>query len=173
MEHVLDKEKMEAIEAIAALNLKISETSNNLRELQEKEAEYLVLREEKAVARVTKALNDSSEMLQEINKNYESITILKNSVFDLCEYVATVKSSFDLLIARHDESVAQHENHITEQEQKISQAREEIRIQKEVIEQEIKSIERQKEDLKKQEIKNNDERATLERAIARIKKGKV
>lgn len=53
-EHTVTSEELKALQALAKLNIKISEARETLEKLYETETEYLIERERKAVERINK-----------------------------------------------------------------------------------------------------------------------
>lgn len=98
MEHILEKENMDAIKALSDVNIKVSEAKNLLFKLQEEETEYLVQREEKALSKINKVLVESKDLLDKTHQNYESIHEFCRSVSGYAEFLTETYNKFQKLL---------------------------------------------------------------------------
>lgn len=85
---------MVSLEALAKVNLAISEAKGSLINLQEIETEYLEEREKKAVARIQKVLDNSGELLKEIGNNYTAIEEFAKNVSGFAKILTELYDKF-------------------------------------------------------------------------------
>lgn len=170
---IIDKEKMESVKALADLTIKISDAKNILTTLQESETAYLVEREQTAITRIKKILEDSSDLISQAHKNYEDIQGLSNEVSGFCVFIGEIHDSFSESISEFREYQQEWDNYISEREKQVADFRKSVEIDSQLLENERKNIESGKKSLEVERIKLEDERETLRRAIQRLKKNKI
>lgn len=163
------KEHMDALKALADVNLKVSEARNLLTKLQEGETEYLVSREKKAVDRIQSVLAESTQLLEETTKNYEVIHDLAKSVTQTAKFLSDAHRDFGLLIEEKDKHYEAWEGDIKVQEEGIVSLRNGLKVDLSTVESARKQVESDKISLERERKKIEDQRGTLARAVARLK----
>lgn len=167
------KQHMEALQALAKVNLLVSDTRSLLSKLQETETEYLVSREKKVIDRIQAVFDSSQALIEQTNKNYDLITDFAKSVEIGAKFLEKVVESFEKLTNSFEEKQKLWERDIKNQEETITGLAKGLKIESLVIEGNRKSLDERNLKLNEKETKMNDERATLDRAIIRLKQGKV
>lgn len=164
---------MEALQALARANLDISEARNTLLKLQETETEYLVSREKKALDRVQKTLELSHNLVEETNKNYESIQDLAKMVAQGFTILDEASKAFSQLVEARDKKFELWERDITNQETTVAASRNALRV-------ELSELDSQKSQLKSVTLglaqdkrKFQDEKGIVERQIQRLKENRI
>lgn len=173
MEHTVDKQTMESLAALANMNLKISEARNTLSKLESLEEAYLTKREQKALARVAKALEESKGLQAETRKNHEEIKNLSDTITSSAGFLATVYKDFEVLMAKLDARNKAWEAGVKKQEAEIDFMKRDINTERVRIANTKESLERQKVLLSEEKIRINDQRGVLERMVERISKNSL
>lgn len=166
------KQHMEALKGLASVNIQISEARNALFALQEQETEYLVSREKKAMARIKAVLDQSHELVEETNKNYEVIEDFGRSVTEGVEFLCETRQALEKLTEAKEKHYERWQNDLKEQEQEIQRLRNNLKIELSTVESAKQQLEVAKINLRKEKRKLDDERGTLDRAIERLKNNK-
>lgn len=158
---------------MAEANIQISEAKNTLFKVQEEETEYLVAREEKALVKIQKVLEDSTELLTQTYENYEEIHSFLRTVSEYAKFIKDTHQNFQQMLAEFHERNAEWDKEAELEHEKAKTLKREIKIDKIQIENDRKSIERGKKLLAEERIKIEDERSTLKRAVERLKDNKI
>lgn len=161
------------MKALASTNMKVSEVQANLLKLQATEAEYLKQREEKAQARISALLERSHEIISRIGKNYSDVKDFSNSLSTFAGFLLEAQSSFELLQESFEEKTKTWDETIKAQEKKTKEVEKALLVESARIETEKKTIEQAKKKIEEDKRKIADDRGTLERAINRLKEGKI
>jgi len=169
----VSKAKMDALKALADTNIAVSRAKETLQVLEENEAKYLLEREKKVVERVGKALNDSAQLVEQTIQNYELVKGFSDSVTEAGKKVSEVVESIEKHSALHEARVSAWEAKCNEQDAWISEQKKVIHLGHISLNSEKEGIEKRKKLLDQIERKLVDERGTLERAIKRLKEGKI
>lgn len=164
---------MDALQALSATNLKIGEAKNALSKLQEIETEYLEGREKKALTRINSVLDNSRELLKNTQENYEEVQTLLNTAATFADYLTEAQEKFQTIVEKLNEKADLWEKTIEIQEIEISKQKDNIKLQQSLIESAQKNIEAKEKQLEIKARRIEDQRGTLERAINRLKEGKV
>lgn len=173
MEHNVDKEKMDSLKALADTNMQISTAKGTLVKLQEMETDYLVEREKKAVARVAKIFADSAELLEKATSNYAEVHDLCQTASSFADYLVKSYDSFSEVVRLFDEKSALWDESVKAQEAKFAEINRQIKTDRVLLENDKESLKKREGVLKQGERKLADDRASLERAINRLKEGKI
>lgn len=129
----LEKQKMDILSEIATTNMKISEAKNLLTTLQEKETEYLIIREKKALTKITKVLEESKDLLDKTHQNYEHIH----------EFCKTLSGYADFLDETHEKFSKMLETFAKRNEiwdENAKRQYEEIARQRKIVEQDAEAV---------------------------------
>lgn len=172
-EITVTKEHMDALKALSEVNLKVSEARNLLVKLQEQETEYLVSREKKAVDAVQNVLAQSHELVEETNKNYDYLQNLSKSVSEGVRFLAEASEAFKSLAELKDEHYTLWERDIKNLESTVTSLRNGLKVGLEAIESDKRQVEAGNAKLKEDQRKLNDDRKEVERAIKRLKEGRI
>lgn len=172
-QHLIDTKQMDAMKVLSEITLKISEAKNTLVSLQEQETEYLISREKKAMDRIQAAFDASKVLLEETNKNYESINEFATTVTEGAKFLSAAQEAFSALRTSFETKQALWERDIKNQEETITGLRNLLKIDAVKIENDKKAIVSATKVLEVKTIKMNDERETLDRAIKRLKEGRI
>lgn len=172
-EHTISKEHMDALKALTDLNLKVSEARAELSEIENTKTEYIVEREKEAVERIEASLNASKDILRETRENYGLVSDFCNTMTGFADFLKEAHARFDEAVASFDESKVIFEAEMSRQENEIAETKKIIATERVKIANDKKSIENSKKTLEKTARKLEDERGTLERAIKRLKLGRI
>lgn len=172
-EHIVSKEHMESLKALADLNMKVSEARELLSSLQETETEYLVARESTAIERIRKTVSESGDLLAEVRNNYREVENFYKTVSSFSEQMKETHTAFSSLLGDFKMSQVEWDRHIETQEEEISTLRRDIGVEKVRITNEKKNIESARKKLEDECKKIADQRGTLERAIKRLKDNRI
>ncbi len=172
-ENTVSQKHMEALQALAKATMDISEANNTLRKIREEETEYLVSREKKALVRIQEVLDISHNLVEETNKNYESIQELAKTITEGAELLASATDSFFSLIETKDNKFKEWENAVKNQEETVVSLRNGLKVEATAIESAKSQVQKDKDELLKERRKLDDERGTLDRAIERLKNNRT
>lgn len=172
-EHTVDKQTMDALKALSDINLKVSEARNILVQLQENETEYLVSREKKAVDRIQTTLDSSKELVEQINKNYDTIADFARSISEGAVFLSDAQKAFRALTEAFTEKQCEWERDIKNQEETITALRNSLKVDAIRLDGDKKTVESANKKLQDDTRKLEDERGTIERTIKRLKEGRV
>lgn len=164
---------MEALQALADTNIKISEAKGALFKLQETETEYLVVREKKAMDRIEKTIADSREFVDEANKNYEEVKNFALDASSFAESLIKAQGTFHKMLEEFEERNVIWEQEIGKQQDEIAEEKKNLKAQKTVIENDRKSLSKAKAQHSMDALKLAGEWGELNRAITRLKEGRI
>ena len=173
MDNIVTKEQMDSLKALSEINLKISEAKNTLFALQEDETEYLVARERKAMDRIQKVVDESTELVKEADQNHTQIKQLFVEVSAFAEKLIKTQQDFRGLITEFEQRNVEWEKDIGRQQDEIEEIRKKQKIEKVQIENDLQNISQARKKLTEDQKKLDSERGTLERAIKRLKEGRI
>lgn len=172
-EQVLEKEKMDSIKALSDVHIRISDAKNILFKLQEDETEYLVKREEKALTRIKKVIEDSQDLLDKAHQNYDEIHLFLQTITSYADFLQESHTKFQGLLTDFEErntlweeQVKRTEEGFAKQRQFIKQDAEEIEARRDAVEKATKQITNEKRKLE-------SDRGTVERMIIRLKENRI
>jgi len=173
IEHEFEKEKMDSIKALADTNVKIGEVKGVLENLKKDEVVYLEEREKKAIEVVDKVLTDSKEILGEATKNYQGVKDLLNSASSFADFLKEAYTSFSSLVEKFSEKSAIWEEEVTRQQKEIADIKQQISDDQVRIKNDREALQRKEASLAVEKRKIDDQRATLERTINRLREGRI
>lgn len=173
MEHILTKEKMDAMKALADTNIKISEARDSLAKIKALESSYLSDREKKAIEVVEKVIQDSENLLKEAKGNYVEVMSLYNTVSEFSSFLADSYKQFNEMLVEFEKKNMLWTSSLKAKEDELSQITETVRLDKIRIKNDRESLNRKEEDLRSDRRKISDDRAMIERTIIRLKEGKI
>jgi len=166
----IEKETFKAIQALSDIQKNLSEGLAMLKTLKETTEEYMVFREKEAEERVAKVLKESCNMLEDISKNYNQLSLYRD---ELKAYAVTIKNASDVVVVlfenfrsamdKSDEDMKVHYNSVKEtlkdikiEGSKIDSDRKQLKVEHRRIEDETRLL--------------VDRRGTLERAFEEVKR---
>jgi len=171
--HTLEKNKMDVVRALAETSVKVSEARALLESMKTDQAKFVAERELKALEAVDKALTESKTTLDQASNNYEEAKVLLASISGFSDYLKDAHLEFKKLITSFKERsdlwdfmAKERENIADEQKKQLLIGTAKLSAERESIEQQKKAVERDKAKIK-------DDRETIERAITRLKEGKI
>ncbi len=173
IETEISKEHMDSLKALADTNMKIGVARQTLQKLEETETSYLEERENKAVLRIQKMFDDSKELITGIRENYAQAKELLTSASSFSDFLVKSYEALTALIERFNEKSVVWEAKVKVQEEEFSQIRQQIKNDQVRIKNDSESLERAKAKMVLERRKLDDERGTLDRAITRLKEGRI
>jgi hypothetical protein len=173
MDNTITKQEMESLKALSDINLKVSEAKNLLFKLQEDETAYLVTREQKAMDRIQKVVEESQCLVLEADQNHAQIKALIVEVSAFVEHLLRIQANFQGLLAEFEERNVQWERDIGKQQDDIVEIRKAIKIETNQVENDRKNVELARKKLTEDQKKLDSDRGTLERAIKRLKENRI
>lgn len=141
MPEILEKQKMDVLKVLADTNIKISEAKNTLFKIQEDETEYLKKREEKALVKVQKVLDESKEILDKAHSNYEDTHKFCQTISNYSDFLGEAHGKFTDMLDLFNEK-----NELWDKNAKLQY--EEIARQRKIVEQDTKDIETREKAIK-------------------------
>ena len=172
-EHELSKEHMDSMKALANTNMKIGEAKSTLLKLEEQETSYLEEREKKVLVRIDKILEDSKGLLAEAQANYSEIRELNTTVSSFSDFLLKAYDSFVGMLKDFREKNELWDSKVTAIEEGFAQIRQDISNDKIRINNDQEALERAKGVLRDEQRKIVSDRGELERAITRLKEGRI
>lgn len=173
MEHILDTEKMDAMKALADTNIKVSEAKEALMKLKSLETTYLSGREKETKELVDKVVKDSEALLREAKGNYEEVKQLYNTVSEFVTFLTETYEKLEGFLEKVSEHDRVYRTDLKAKGESINQLLQEIRNDKIRIKNDQESLNRKSILLRDAQRKLDLDRATLDRAINRLKEGKI
>lgn len=164
---------MDSVKELAATNLKISEAKNIIFKLQEDETVYLEEREKKALVRIDKVLEDSRELLDLTKGNYNEVHEFCKTISSFANFLSEAHTKFGGVLESYKERNDEWNIEIDRQNAELEEIRKNITIERSLLANEKKNIEKAREGIEKEMKKMVDERGTLDRAIIRLKEGRI
>lgn len=164
---------MEALEALAATNIKVSEAKNSLIALKKDEDKYLTEREQKELARIQNILDESASLLTRIKTNYEGVHEILKYASELASFVGEAQQNFKQLLEEYEERDKAWQVKMTKIEKDMDDHKKKVAIDTSFIENERKNIAQAHKNIEDQWKKIADERGTLDRAIKRLKEKRI
>ncbi len=128
MIHELEKEKMDALRAVADANMKASEARVALSKLKEDEAKYLKEREKLAFDLIASVIAQSKELLKDAYANYDQIRSIEASVSQLSKWVIDTSGELSALFEDFKKQQELWNTEVRRIEQELAQKREENRV---------------------------------------------
>lgn len=172
-EHTISKEHMDALRVLADTNVEISKAKELLSGLKKTESEYLTEREGKAIERIAQVLEDSRVLVAETAKNYAEAHSLSMEVSGFAKFLCEAHKDLDRLFTTFKEKQDAWDVEVSQQEAVIALIKREVETDKVTIANDKKGIENANKKLANDRRKLEDERGTLERAINRLKQGRI
>ena len=173
MEHILEKEKMDSMKALADTNIKISEAKESLMKIKSLETSYLSEREKKAFELIEKIVKDSGGILKEAKGNYEQVIALYNTVSEFSAFLKEAYNNFKQLLESFDKQNTLWTTDLKAKEEHLNQLAQEIKTDKVRIKNDQDSLNRAQIALTNDRRKIDLDRQTLDRNIIRLKEGKI
>lgn len=171
--HEIEKQKMDALSLLSTINMKASEARIALSQIQEEETLYLVEREKKAFARIQKVVEESSSILEQAYKNYEDVNEIVKVATEFTKVIQDAREQLGEMHTLFEERNTEYDKNIKKQEEKLLELKKILEIDRTELQNSKKTLEMEKEKIKQERKKIQDERGTLERAINRLKQGRI
>lgn len=169
---ILNKEKMDAIKELSGVQAQVSKGREVLSELKETTAEYLASRKEATIKVIREVFEHSKTIVSQINKNYEEVKAYHNETRGFVAELIGMSKGLRDLKETLDEYLESEQGKLNTRTQELSDIEAELKDQAENIKLDRDVFNKEKEELDKEWVKAKDERATLERAFARLKVNK-
>lgn len=173
MEHIIDKQQIEALKGLADLNIRVSDMRNTLSTLEKEEETFLLSREKKELKRIEALLEDSKDILSQTQTNFQEAKEFQSSVIALSDYLKEAHDKFQGIVALYEEKSSEWDKEIEAQEMEVSKIKQELRVERIKIESENKAIISAKKVLEEGNRKLESDRGTLARAIERLKAKRI
>lgn len=173
MENFVDKQQMDALKALAATTLKVSDAKTTLIKLEETETEYLVGREKKAMECIQKVHDTSADLLQKTQENYDGVTQILSTISGFTDFITKAYGKFQDILKAFDERNVLWEENCKKWEEENQKKVNELKLRQSVVEGMEFANEKTKKKLSEDQQKLDDRYGTLERAIKRLKEGRI
>lgn len=171
--HVITKEKMEALEALAHTNIKVGEARGLLSQLKADETKYLAERDKKALESIQNILTESQEELKNAFSNYEEIKKFASDASNFSQALLESYNEFLELKKTFDEYTTSFEENIKVTQSQLEETKKQIKVDRMQLKADQEAVSRAWKQIALDKIKIKDERQTLERAMARLKENKI
>lgn len=173
MEHNVSAQQMDSLKALTDTNMKVSEAKGALMKIKEMESAYLADREKKAVTVVTDALAQSEQILNDTTKNYAEVRELATTAWGLADKVVRMHDEFAEIMGLFDQKSALWEAQTEAQKASFVLLNKQISLDRAHLANDREAIDARTKRLTERERKLADDRGALERAITRLKAGKI
>lgn len=173
MEITVDTKQMEALKSLADTNIKIGEAKEALSKLKSTETEYLKEREEETLRVVAQVLKESAEVIALANKNFTEVQDFHKDVSSFAEYLVEAQKSFSELVAAFEEHSRLRNHEAKTQLAEIAEQKKVLKIASDSIAADRRQLDEARLKMTEDQKKIADDRATLDRAIKRLKEGKI
>lgn len=169
----ITKENMEAMQTLADTNVKIGEAKGSLEAIKAIEIAYLEAREKKAVSVVQKVLEDSKALLSEAATNYLKVKELSATASSFARFLIEAHDSFKQLVVKFEEKGILWEEQVKRQEDEFVKLRNDIKRDRILLDNDQAALDTRRKQMDVEKRKLDDDRQTLDRAIKRLKEGKI
>lgn len=169
----LEKEKMDSVRALAETNIQVSQAKTLLFKMKEEEKQYIAEREAVALNSIQKIFDESSEVIKSVRSNYQEVNDILKESRELTKFLTEIHNNFIKLLEEFEKAKLVWNDQVSNVENEFNSIKKEIKIDQITIINDKKSIEKQKVLLIEEQRKINDQRGTLERAVERLKKGRL
>lgn len=169
----IEREKMEAMQALASTNMKVSEARNTLIQVQEEETVYLVGREKRAMERIDEVLKDSESVLEKVSTNFKESVDLSREVTDTMAQIMAFLTAFRESKERFAEKCDAWDAMIGIKEDTIADLKRKADAQTLINSNEHEALQKERKRINEEKRKLDDDKAELERNIKRYKEGKL
>jgi hypothetical protein len=169
----IDSEKMKSLKALADANIAVSTVKGTLAKLKTDQHEYLKEREVKAIKQVQAVLDESQTVLKDAFANYVAVNELGREVSELSTFITEAYTDFLELKGLFDEMTSEWEASVESTKKELEETKKQILIDRAHIEKDKEEVAKSWKLVATARRKNKDERETLERAIIRLKEGKI
>lgn len=173
IETEITKEHMDSLKALADTNVKIGVARGTLQKLEEEETTYLEEREKKALGRIQAMFDGSKELLDGIRSNYAQVKELLTTASSFSDFLLKAYESLSGLIKDFNERSELWEVKIKEKEEEFALIKQDIKNDKVRIANDRQALDAKEALLRVEARKIQDERQTLDRAITRLKEGRI
>lgn len=160
----LEKETFEAAEELSGIHLAIADAQSTLAQLNETKELYLTEREQEAVNRIAKALEESREALQEINTNHQELKAYGNELRALAHILKGFLANLVSLSQAFRERMAIADADLEVRRTEIQDVFEQIRTQRELIQEDMATVATDRQKLADEAYLLKDQREAFERA---------
>lgn len=172
-EHIVTKEKMQSLRALAEVNLKVSEALTTLSGLKKEETEYFETRENEALEKIREVLAESKDLLKECDENHAQIQEFSVEVTDFASKLTIMHQWLKDLVKDFNERNELWSKELEKQRSEIQEKRNQIKAEKQIIENDRKSLDMAKKVFAGEQKKLDSDRGTVERAIERLKNNRI
>lgn len=172
-EHTVDKQTMDSLEALANMNMKISETRANLVKLKELEMLYIAAREKKAVARIHVVLEESRTLLEQTKANHDGVKEFAKEVGEFASFFSGAYREFESMVRDFEAKNKLWEVGVKKREEELAFLRRDIETEKVRIVNSKKSLDSQMKVLNEEQRHITDQRGVLERMIERLGQNRI
>ena len=169
MLETLEKEKFETLKELADMTVQTSEARETLTRLKETKIEYLQIRENQAKEKIQKILDDSVDLLKQINTNNDEIHQLYRTVSSYKDFLSEGHDAFKEMLAEFKERSDLWDKKVREQYEEFGRIENQVKQDQKNIEKGKDEIRKAEEQIEKDKIKIADNRETIKRAIERLK----
>lgn len=169
----IEAKKMEALKALASVNLDVSKAKEAFQEFKKIETQYISERENKVLDRINVVINENQSILAETLKNYKFIEDLSKEAKECMKFLNEAYAEFEHLVETFEDKTKAWEINVSNIEKQHETIKNQIKLERTQIKNDQQTIERAKVLLKNDQRKLKDERETLERAIKRLKNNKI
>lgn len=170
---VINKEKMEALEALANANVEVGKVRQTIAQLKSEEGNYIAEREKKTLEQIQVILDESADVLKKAFENYGEIHQFAKDATQLALFLAEAYKEFGDLRDTFEKYVEAWEENMKKQQEKLDETKKLIQIDRTQLELDREGVRAAEKRVALDRIKNRDERETLERAIKRLKENRI
>lgn len=164
---------MDSIKALADMTIQISEARNTLIELQNTETEYIEEREEKTIEQIQAIFDKSNDLIDKIHNNNEEVKTLYSVVSGYKDFLDEGQGKFTKLLEEFNERSSLWSKFVEEKYEEFGKLEQKTKQDKKQIEADRKDIEIKKEEIRKAQIKIEDDRQIIKRAVERLKNKQI
>lgn len=164
---------MEALKALAETNTKIGEARGILSQLKAEETQYLSEREARAIEMIQEVLEDSEQTLKTAFANYEEIKKFASDAADFALVLTDAHADFQALQQTFNSYTASWQETIKSVENNLAELKNKIKIDQIQVKEDQAAVQRAWKQIGEEKRKIRSDRETLERAITRLKEGRI
>ena len=154
MEHILAKQQMDAAKALADTSVKISDMKNILFKLQEEETLYLIEREQKALAKINHAVEQSNDLIEQIRSNHSEVHQFCGKINEYVQFLQEAHGKYQELLETFKARNELWEENVKRQDQEFSEI-------KRIIKEDQINLDNQKKDIQEKFKKLDEQKALI------------
>lgn len=166
----LNREHLEAVEALAKVNMEISSGKAILMQMKGDVKNFLSERERLEKDAIAKIYAESSDLIASISKNHAKVKAYYNDIRSQTVFLNEMQESLAVMIKDFADSVTNFTEYTKQETNRLSGLKKDLETEEKMIEQEKKGLERERAEIHKDRKHLESQQKTLEISYQEFKK---